>query len=103
MIVITEKNFSVEVEQSEKLCIIDLYADWCAPCRMIARTIEELEKENPDIKFCKINVDEEENLARAFGVSSIPMVAAVKNNTFIDASVGLVPKSALQKLIDENR
>ena len=76
---LTKATFEAEVEKYEGFVIIDLYADWCGPCRMLAPTIAELEEEYTDVKFCKINVDEEPELARAFGVSSIPMIAAVKN------------------------
>ena len=103
MIIVTKDNFNSEIELSDKLCIIDLYADWCGPCRSLAPILSDLEEENPEVKFCKINVDDEPELARAFGVSSIPMVAAVKKNTFLDASVGVVPKTALKKLIDDNK
>ena len=101
MIVITENNFNSEVELSDKLCVIDLYADWCGPCRMLSRVLDELEQENPEVKFCKINVDSEPKLAASFNVKSIPLVALVKDNTFVDMSLGLVPKASIQKLIDE--
>ncbi len=103
MTVLTKDNFKTEVEEYAGLVIIDLYADWCGPCKMLAPIIEELEAENSDVKFCKVNVDNESEIAEMFKVSSIPMVAAVKNNTFLDMSVGYVPKEKLQKLVDENR
>jgi thioredoxin 1 len=89
-----------EVELSDKLCVIDIYADWCAPCRALAPVLEELEREYPQVKFCKINVDKSRNLAEIFNVSSIPLVAIVKDNTYLDFSEGLVPKEALSKLIE---
>lgn len=103
MIVINKENFKNEIEEHDGLAVIDLYADWCGPCRMLAPTLSELEAENPDVKFCKINVDDEPELARAFNVTSIPMIAFVKDNTFVDVSVGYVPKSTLQGKIEENR
>ncbi|MBQ9071154.1 MAG: thioredoxin [Clostridia bacterium] len=103
MIILNEKNFKDEVESSDKLCVIDLYADWCGPCRMLAPVLEELEAEYPDVKFCKVNVDNEPAIARMFKVESIPLVALVKNNTYVDMSVGFVPKSSLIKLIEENK
>ena len=66
MIILNEKNFKDEVESSDKLCVIDLYADWCGPCRMLAPVLEELEAEYPDVKFCKVNVDNEPAIARMF-------------------------------------
>lgn len=101
MIVITKDNFKSEVEDFGSLAVIDLYADWCGPCRMLAPVLAELEGEHPDVKFCKINVDDEPELAKAFNVTNIPMVAFVKNNTFVDFSVGFVPKENLKKLIEE--
>ena len=103
MTVLTKNNFKTEVEEYEGLIIIDLYADWCAPCRMLAPVIEELERENTDVKFCKINVDSEPELAQMFKVSSIPMIAAVKDNTFLDMSIGFVPKASLAALINNNK
>ncbi|MBE6533079.1 MAG: thioredoxin [Ruminococcaceae bacterium] len=102
MIIINKENFQNEVEEYKGLVVIDLYADWCGPCRMLAPVLAELEAENPNVKFCKINVDEEPELARAFNVTSIPMIAFVKDNTFADVSVGYVPKSTLQGKIEEN-
>ena len=100
MFVITEKNFEEEVEKSEKLCVIDLYADWCGPCRMLAPVLEELESEYSDVKFCKVNVDNSPEIARMFKVESIPLVAFVKN-TYLDMSLGYVPKAKLASMIEQ--
>ncbi|MBR5817915.1 MAG: thioredoxin [Clostridia bacterium] len=101
MIKLTKENFKSEVEESSVLSVIDLYADWCGPCKMLSPILEELEREYPNVKFFKINVDEEEELAREFRVKSIPMVAFVKDNTFLDFSVGYVPKESLAELIEQ--
>lgn len=103
MIKLTSDNFKVEIEEYKGLAVIDLYADWCGPCKMLAPVLEEIEKETPDVKFCKVNVDEEPNIARIFKVESIPFVALVKDNTFVDMSVGYVPKDKLVKLISANK
>lgn len=100
---LTSQNFKTEIEEYEGLAVIDIWAEWCGPCRMLAPVIDELEKEMPDVKFCKINVDEEPELARIFKVESIPTVAVVKNNEFLDMSVGYVPKEKLKAFIDGNR
>ena len=100
---ITKSNFEAEVEKHAGLVAIDFWADWCGPCRMLAPIFEELERDYPDVKFCKVNVDEEPELARAFNVQSIPMIALVKDNTFVDLSVGYVPKEKLKKLIEANK
>jgi thioredoxin 1 len=103
MINLTSQNFKAEVEEYSGLIAIDLWATWCGPCRMLAPVLDEIEAEMPDVKFCKINVDEEPELARLFKVESIPMVALVKNNTFLDMSIGYVPKEKLVKLISDNK
>ena len=103
MINLTADNFKTEVEEYNGLVVIDLWATWCGPCRMLAPVLDEIEKEMPDVKFCKINVDEEPELTRLFKVQSIPTVAVVKNNTFLDMSVGYVPKEKLVKLIAGNK
>ena len=102
MLLLNSNNFENEVERSEELCVIDLYADWCMPCKMLAPILLELEGEMSNVKFCKINVDNSPELAAAFHVSSIPMVAIVKGGVFIDFSVGLVGKDVIAKLIKDN-
>ena len=103
MIDLTSNNFKSEVEEYEGLVVIDIWASWCGPCKMLAPIIDELEAEMPGVKFCKINVDDEPSLARLFKVQSIPTVAVVKNNTFLDMSVGYVSKDKLVKLISDNK
>ncbi len=101
MTVLTKSNFKSEVEDYNGLVVIDLWATWCGPCMMLAPIIDEIEKEMPEVKFCKINVDDERELAMEFKIQSIPTIAIVKNNTFLDMSVGLVPKEKLVNLIKE--
>ena len=103
MLYITKDNFKTEIEEHQGLAVIDFYADWCGPCRMLAPVFEELAGEYTDVKFCKVNVDNEPELAKMFNVQSIPMVALVKDNTFVDMSLGFVPKDKLAKLIEENK
>lgn len=101
MIILSKDNFKSEIEEYKGLAVIDLYADWCGPCKMLAPILAELEAEYPDIKFCKVNVDHERELAEAFRVQSIPLVAFVKDNTYLDMSVGYVPKDKLRGMIEE--
>ena len=101
MTVLTKENFKAEVEEYKGLVVIDLWASWCGPCMMLAPIIEELDREYTDVKFCKINVDEQPELAKAFKVQSIPTVAFVRDNTFLDLSVGYVPKEKLASMIAE--
>lgn len=102
MLNLTSENFKSEVEEYSGLIVIDLWASWCGPCRMLAPVLDEIEREMPEVKFCKINVDDEPALARLFKVESIPTVALVKDNTFVDVSVGYVPKEKLVTLIRNN-
>ena len=101
MTVLTKENFKAEVEEYKGLVVIDLWASWCGPCMMLAPIIEELDREYTDVKFCKINVDEQPELTKAFKVQSIPTVAFVRDNTFLDLSVGYVPKEKLASMIAE--
>ena len=103
MINITKENFETEIEKCDRLAVIDLYADWCSPCKLLAPVMEELEREYPDVKFCKINVDREPELTAMFKTESIPYIALVKDNTFVDFSVGYVQKATLVKLIEDNK
>lgn len=101
MTILTKDNFKSEVEEYDGLVVVDLWATWCGPCLMLAPVIDEIEKEMPLVKFCKINVDDERELAMQFKIESIPTIAIVKNNTLLDMSVGLVPKEKLVKLISQ--
>ena len=103
MLALTSQNFKQEVEDCNRLIAIDLWASWCGPCKMLAPVFEELSAEMPDVKFCKINVDEQPELARLFKVESIPMIALVKNNTFVDMSIGYLPKERLAAFINGYR
>lgn len=103
MTVLTKENFKAEVEEYKGLVVIDLWATWCGPCLRLAPIIDEIEREMPDVKFCKINVDDQRELAMAFKIDSIPTIAIVKDNTFLDLSVGFVMKEQLVKLINEYR
>ena len=103
MLVINNDSFKTEVEEHDGLVLIDFFANWCAPCRMIAPILEELEGELADVKFCKVDVDESPELAKMFKVDSIPFLALVKDNTFLDMSLGYKSKEELVSFINENR
>ena len=99
---VTTETFENEVLKSDKTVLLDLYADWCMPCRMLGPILEEIAAERDDVKVCKINVDEEEELAERFEVSSIPMLALVKGGEVVATMIGLRPKDAVLEFIDGN-
>lgn len=97
---ITKDTFQKEVLESDKPVIVDFWATWCGPCRMLGPTIAELAEEHPEIKVCKVNVDDEPDLAQEYGVMSIPFVASFKAGQLHKSSVGVQPKEALLGLLD---
>ena len=99
---ITQENFEKEVEKADGKVLLDLYADWCGPCNMLAPILEEIDAERNDVKVCKINVDEEGELAAKFGVSAIPMLVLMKDGQVLATSLGYQPKESILKWIDEN-
>ncbi len=96
---LTEKNFEQEVLKSEKPVLIDFWASWCGPCRMLSPLVDELAEEHSEFKFCKVNVDEEENLAKNFGIMSIPTLIVFKNGEQKAKNIGSIPKDAILELI----
>ena len=98
---ITKDTFQKEVLESDKPVIVDFWATWCGPCRMLGPTIAELAEEHPEIKVCKVNVDDEPDLAQEYGVMSIPFVASFKAGQLHKSSVGVQPKEALLALLDQ--
>ena len=96
---ITSENFEAEVLRSGKTVIADFYADWCGPCRMMRPALEQLAAERDDIKVVAVNVDDEDELAANYGISSIPCIIAFKNGKESDRSIGLVPKDVIEQMI----
>ena len=97
---ITKDTFQKEVLESDKPVIVDFWATWCGPCRMLGPIISELAEEHPEIKVCKVNVDDEQDLAQQFDVMSIPFVASFKGGQLHKSSVGVQPKESLLALLD---
>ena len=103
MTVLTENNFDREVLQSDKLVVVDFWATWCGPCMMLGPVMEALEGEMPDVKFCKVNVDDERGLAMEYGVQSIPMLLFVKNGEIKGTSIGYADKATIRARIEAAR
>ncbi|MBE5742604.1 MAG: thioredoxin [Clostridiales bacterium] len=101
-VVLTSNNFEEEVLNSKIPVLVDFWATWCGPCRMIAPIIEEIARENEGkIKVGKVNVDEEEELAIKYGISSIPTLLLFKEGQLVKKTLGYMPKDAVEKFINE--
>ena len=96
-----EKTFRQEVLDSKVPVLVDFYADWCGPCRMLAPVLDELAQETPNAKIVKVNVDDSPQLAGQYGVSSIPNLLVFKNGRVVDQQVGLANKQQLKSLLVE--
>ena len=96
---INKNNFQNEIMDSEKTVLLDFWAPWCAPCRMVVPVIEEIAGERPDIKVGKINVDEQPELASKFGIMSIPTLVVMKNGKSVQQVSGVRPKNAILEML----
>ncbi|MBD9220116.1 MAG: thioredoxin [Clostridiales bacterium] len=96
---ITAENYENEVLNSDKPVLLDFWAAWCGPCKMVSPLVDEIALENADIKVGKINVDEQPELAAKFGVMSIPTLVVMENGKEINRSIGAMPKANILKLV----
>lgn len=94
---LNEKNFEEEVTKSEKPVLIDFWASWCGPCKMVSPLVDQLAEEHSEYKFCKVNVDDEESLAIKFGIMGIPTLIVFKNGEQKAKQIGALPK---QEILD---
>lgn len=92
-------DFETEVLKSDKTVLVDFWAVWCGPCRMLSPVVDQVAEENPNIKVCKVNVDEEQQLAIKYGVMSIPTLLVFKGGELVNQSVGVIPNEEVLNLI----
>lgn len=97
--ILNEKDFEKEVLNFDGVVLIDFYADWCGPCKMLSPIIEEVSEEHPEVRFLKVNVDNSPMLASEFGIVSIPTLVAIKDKKIIAQNVGYCTKDAVVGMI----
>ena len=100
---IYQEEFAEKVINSPNTVVVDFFADWCGPCKMLSPVLERLDAMNPDVDFYKVNIDENPSLADEFEVRSIPNVVIFKNGQAADRSIGFVSEQQLQEIINRNR
>lgn len=95
---VTDESYANEVENYNGTVLIDFFADWCTPCKMLSKMIDDIAAET-DVKICKINIDSEKDLVKRFGIMSIPTLIVMKNGTVVNRSIGVTGKKAIYDMI----
>lgn len=98
---LTKENFDT-IQNTDKKVLIDFYAEWCGPCKMVSPIVDELADEHPEFLIAKVNVDEEQSLAAQFGVMSIPTLVVIENGKILKQSVGAMPKAKILEMLEAN-
>lgn len=98
---INDSNFETEIAKG--LVLVDCWAEWCGPCRMIAPVLDELSREMTDVSICKLNVDENQSTAQKLGITSIPTLLLYKDGKLVDKMIGAMPKPQIKKFIDNHK
>lgn len=98
VISVNKNNFN-EIKNSKKTVLLDFYADWCGPCRMVSPIVDEIAEENPQISVGKINVDDEPELSQAFGVTSIPTLVVLRDGEIVNQAAGARPKAQILAML----
>lgn len=101
VIPVTSANFEKEVLNSDKRVLVDFYADWCGPCKILSPRVAEIANENKDLKVVKINVDQNEDLARKYNISSMPTLLVIEKGKELNRAVGALSKSTVLKFVRE--
>ena len=101
IVTVTKDNFKEEVLEAKGKVLLDFWAAWCGPCRMISPMVDAIAAENGDIKVGKVNVDEEQELALEFEIMSIPTLILFKDGKLVDRSVGVIPKPLIQRFVNQ--
>lgn len=99
VIKVNKESFETEVLKAEGKVLVDFFADWCGPCKMLSPIVDEVAEENTDIKVCKINVDDEPEISMRYNVMSIPTLVVIQNGEEVNKSVGLVSKDEILNLV----
>ena len=101
VVIVNENNFENEVLKSDKKVLVDFNAEWCGPCKMLAPVLDEMSESNNSVKFVSINVDENQDLASKYNVMSIPCLVLIENGEETKRSIGVIPKSEIERFIGE--
>lgn len=99
-ITITKENFQKEVMESSKPVLVDFWASWCGPCKMVSPVVDEIAAERSDVKVCKVNVEEQQELAASFNIMSIPTLVVIKDGKVVNQALGARPKSQILAMLD---